>query len=107
MIVAVAAACGRSVVEVAHDSFALTLYTSWHLEQHAQFKRWERQGERYDLGGLMGIAMHEPKELGKLHGRFIAEMSRHDEAASADSVAIARALKHVAQHQRMVSIPDA
>lgn len=64
-------ATGRDVLGVAHDSFALTLYTHWHLEQRRRLTMIAQKAERLDLAGLMAGAYHEPKSLVDRHAAFV------------------------------------
>lgn len=70
----VAQATGRSVLEVADDSYALTLYTAWHLDQRQYADSIVRKAERLDLAGLMAAAHHKPKEVFEAHRRFEASL---------------------------------
>lgn len=97
VLVRVAAATGRSVLEVAHESFALTLYTLFHLKQLAHVDAIERRLDRFDLAGLMANAYHGPKDLADAYDRYVATFRP---AVDRDA-SIARALVHVAAHRRM------
>ena len=67
-------ATGRGVLEVAHESFALTLYTFWHLEQRRRLDAVERRLERFDMEGSMAHAFHEPGKLPEQYHEFLAEL---------------------------------
>jgi hypothetical protein len=67
----VAVATGRDVLTVARDSYALTLYTHWHLEQRRRLDLIARKSERFDLAGLMAAAYHEPTKLTESYRTFM------------------------------------
>lgn len=70
----VAQATGRTVLEVADDSYALTLYTAWHLDQRQYADAIVRKTERLDLAGLMAKAYHKPTDVFEEHRRFLSRM---------------------------------
>ena len=72
----VAIATGRDVLSVAHDSYALTLYTAWHLGQQRRVDALQREEERYDMASLIGMATHQPKQIGESYERFAARVDR-------------------------------
>lgn len=90
VIVDVAVATGRQVLDVARDSFALTLYTFWHLEQRRRLDALTRKSERFDLAGLMAQGFHSPKELPDRYSEFLATL-KPATAVSPDRVAQSRA----------------
>lgn len=67
-------ATGRGVLEVAHESFALTLYTFWHLEQRRRLDAVARRLERFDMAGMMADAFHKPSNLGDHYHEFVADL---------------------------------
>lgn len=81
-------ATGRDVLAVARESYALTLYTHWHLEQRRRLDQITRKSERFDLAGLMAAAYHEPKAIRERYEDFLASL--RDKAASIDEQALAR-----------------
>lgn len=60
---------------MAHESFALTLYTHWHLEQRRRLTMLTQKSERLDLAGLMAGAYHDPRSLSDRHAEFMDELS--------------------------------
>ncbi len=79
-----AVATGRDVLAVARDSYALTLYTHWHLEQRRRLDLIARKSERFDLAGLMAAAYHEPKVLGERFEAFLASLRTPTSARASD-----------------------
>lgn len=97
-------ATGRGVLEIAHESYALTLYTHWHLEQRRRLTMLAQQSERLDLAGLMAGAYHDPKSLVARHAAFIDTLrapSAHGHSAGARDrqLAVIRAA-----HMTMVNV---
>lgn len=89
-----ACATGRSVLAVGDESYALSLYTCWHLEQLDWVGSVVRKSERFDLGGLMSHAMHNPKEITEQHRRFRSALLRPATSApSRDSAAVLAMVK--------------
>lgn len=88
-------ATGREVLAVAHESFALTLYTHWHLEQRRRLTMIAQKSERLDLAGLMAGAYHEPKSLGDRHADFLDSL-RPNAAPSGVSARAAIAARQIA-----------
>jgi hypothetical protein len=76
--VRVARETGQPVRLVARQSFALTLYTLWHLQQWARVASFEQQALQHHNAGLLAFAMHEPRKLTGLHERFVAEHTQTD-----------------------------
>jgi hypothetical protein len=74
----VAVATGRGVLEVARESFALTLYTWWHLEQRRRLEAVSRKLERFDMAGSMAQAFHEPGKLPDGYHEFMAALRTVD-----------------------------
>ena len=87
----VAVATGRGVLEVARQSYALTLYTHWHIEQRRRLTLILQKSERLDLAGLMARAYHEPKSLLTEHEAFIAGLRAPASVGDVD-VSLARRL---------------
>lgn len=71
MVVQVAIASGRTVAEVARQSFALTLWTWAELQEIEREETVRRLGERTDLAGQVAIAFHQPQDLQKLELRYL------------------------------------
>lgn len=71
-------ATGRSVLAVAQESFALTLYTWWHLEQRRRLEAVGRKLERFDMAGSMAQAFHEPGNLPDGYHDFMATLRSID-----------------------------
>lgn len=88
------------MLDVAHDSYALTLYTFWHLEERQRIEALARKAERHDLAGLMALAFHKPYLLPGIHQRFKDSLSPRA-TARAKQEATDRALARIAAHQRM------
>lgn len=76
VIVQTATATGRSVRELAGDSFALTLWTWAEVQQLEREASVERLGERTDLAGLMAVAFHDPAGLQKAELRYLSAAGR-------------------------------
>lgn len=76
VIVQTARETGRSVREVAAESFALTLWTWGELRQMEREATVERLGERTDLAGLMAVAFHEPSKLQQAELRYLSAAGR-------------------------------
>ena len=70
-----AVATGRGVLEVARESFALTLYTWWHLEQRRHLTAIAGKMERFDAAGLMAQAFHKPSSLPDGYHDFLAKLA--------------------------------
>ncbi len=70
-----AVASGRDVLTVAGESFALTLYTHWHLEQRRRLDAIRRRYERFDMAGLMASAQHQPKEISAAFASFLESLT--------------------------------
>ncbi len=83
-------ATGRTVLSVAHDSFALTLYTHWHLEQRRRLDLLARKSERFDLAGLMAAAQHEPSRIADYHATFMASLRAPSAAAGLTATEMSR-----------------
>lgn len=98
MIVRVAHATGRGVMEVAHDSFALTRWTHWHLELAVERERIVSRMDRFDLAALLVIGRQEPKKLAQLMNEFQTSTTT---APTNREERTARALAHIEAHQRM------
>jgi hypothetical protein len=79
-IVYVARETGQPVLAIARQPYALTLYTRWHLQQWERLRVFEHQSMQHHGASLNAFAMHEPKKLGELHDRFIAEHERRPRA---------------------------
>ena len=76
VVVAVAHGSGRSLREVANESFALVLW-AWMVQQRAERERnVERLGERTDLAGLVAVAFHQPGDLQKAEMRYMRAAGR-------------------------------
>lgn len=71
VIVETAAGTGRSVGEIAADSFALTLWTWAELAAIRRERDVARMGERTDLAGLVAVAFHQPQDLQKAEFRYL------------------------------------
>lgn len=80
-------ATGRDVLTVARDSYALTLYTHWHLEQRRRLTMITQKSERLDLAGLMAGAFHEPKSLVAQHEAFLNSLRVQAPTRTATSLA--------------------
>ncbi len=76
VIVQTAKETGRSVREVAAESFALTLWTWGELKQMEREASVERMGERTDLAGLVAVAFHEPAKLQQAELRYLSAAGR-------------------------------
>lgn len=90
------------------DSYALTMWTFFHVMQMQHLDALEREAERHDLAGLVAYAYHKPDELRTSHARFQARVRDESplvEARGAQDGARSRALAHVAAHQRIGATP--
>lgn len=105
-IVQVAKACGRSVVEVARQSYALTLWTSWHLGQQQRMQWIDDRSNRFDLAGLITAGYHEPSSLGEQFNSFLDDITVNPAAASDTLVRSARLKKMLRDHARLVPVPE-
>lgn len=106
MLVRVATATGRNVLEVAHDSFALTLWTYWHLEERERRDAISQRVDRFDLASLVTIGRVDPPELDKMLTRYLSARTVPLPTQEVQrSAAEARALAHIAAHRRMTPIP--
>lgn len=83
-------------MEVARDSYALTLWTYWHLEQREKRDRFLERRDRFDLAGLIAIGRRDGKAFQTL-------MDSHELEAFPERAATQRAeaLAHVAAHSKM------
>lgn len=54
-----------------HDSWALTLYTLWQLQQLHRHDAFERAMETHNSATLMSFSVHAPQELPKLTDRYL------------------------------------
>lgn len=70
MIVEVARGTGRSLREVADDSYAVTLYTFLQMQERSRIDRLLTEGNRIDQASLVAFAFHEPKKLAEVADRF-------------------------------------
>lgn len=61
------------MLAVARQSYALTLYTLWHLQQWQRYELFERQSLQHNAAALTAHAIHEPKKLDGLRERFLVE----------------------------------
>lgn len=98
MIVRVATSTGRGVLDVAHDSFALTRWMFWHLERADHRARIQERRDRFDLAGLISVARGEPKKFADMMTDYDRECT---EPAVDPEVRTARALSHIEAHKRM------
>lgn len=103
----VAAATGRSVLEVADDSYALTLYTAWHLDQRQYAESIVRKSERLDLAGLMASAHHKPQQIHEAHMRFKASLRAVRGGASFDVAQRDRMLRAMLEPQNVRTVVPA
>lgn len=87
------------MLTIARQSFALTLYTLWHLQQWERVRMFEEQAMHHHLASLTAFATHEPKKLGELHERFLRENEQRPVIEVVDARARVRDL--VEQHSRM------
>lgn len=103
VIVHVAMAFRRSVSEVAHESYAKTLYTYFHLGQVREYETFETRLLMHELAALMSFAANEPESLPELREkylmRFRAPLSDLQRAARND-----RLRQTLLAHQRLVPI---
>jgi hypothetical protein len=112
VIVRVAVLLGRSILDVARDSFALTRYTLWQHSQYERIERFTRETERHDMAKLAVFAFHKPSDLSDAHGDFLSRIraDRIDATVNEtpNETRLARAIALVALHATMVPIdpPD-
>lgn len=99
-----AAATGREVLTVARESFALTLYTFWHLEQRRRLNQILQRAERFDLAGLMAYAVNQPKELSTQHAKFLASLRPASSPSSPPSGLTPRQLETIRAAHRAAHI---
>ena len=72
VLVQTARGTGQPLRAVAGESFALTLWTWYHLQRLDREASVERLGERTDLAGLVAVAFHDPQQLNKAELRYLA-----------------------------------
>lgn len=58
-----------------HQSWALTLYTLWQLQQLHRHDVFARTIEQYNLATLVAFAFNEPRELPKLTDRYLDQFA--------------------------------
>lgn len=98
VIVRVAKETGQDVLSVSRQSFALTLYTLWHLQQWARVESFEAQARAHHAASLAAFAMHEPGKLKNLHDRFLVESSPRKRIVVVDRMArVAAMIKDLAK----------
>lgn len=98
-------ATGRDVLAVTHESFALTLYTHWHLEQRRRLTLIAQKAERLDLAGLMAVAHHDPKSLATRHAAFVDSLRPVPSVAASEPVGLnARQLAVVRAAHAMANV---
>lgn len=83
---------------MAHDSFALTLWTHWHLDRRDHRDAVRRRSERFDLAGLVAVGTRDGRKLAQLESDFLASIA----PARPRRAILADALRHVEAHRRMV-----
>lgn len=85
---------------ISRQSYALTLWTLWHLQQWGRIDAFERQAMQHRAASLHAFAMHEPKKLGDLHEQFVSEHQQpKDRIIVVDRHARVRQM--IADHARM------
>lgn len=80
MLTRVWARGGGSLRDVAEEAYAVTLWTFLQLEDEARIARFVARSERLDLGGLVAMATHAPKELDRVHRELLREARGTSEA---------------------------
>jgi hypothetical protein len=90
---------------VARDSYALTLWTWWHLIQQDRRAWIDAKLDRFDLAGMIAHAQHEPKKLGEQYEQFLSEILVSPGAASNPEVRNERLKKMLADHAKLIPIP--
>ncbi len=95
---------GRPMLEVRRQSFALTLYTHWHLQQWEAREAFHRALEQHDLAVLVAHAHHAPKELSNLRASFMTEHTVISQTEDQRRQAIMRA--HISAHSRMRQLAE-
>lgn len=88
-------------METAHDSYALTLWTYWHLAERERRDRIVQRSDRFDLASLVQIADRNPKALLTMHETYLRTES---ETPASRAERLAAAERHVAAHWRMKPI---
>lgn len=86
---------------VARQSYALTLWTHWHLLQRERRAWIERRYDRFDLAGMIAAAYHQPGDLATDFQKFYAQVSQRPEAEGDQAVRTERLRKMLDDHRRM------
>jgi hypothetical protein len=99
VIVGVARELGRSVQTVARESFAVTLWTWYWLDDLTRETRMRDRFDRLDTASLSALAFHEPAKLRGVEMQLLSEagelsdmMAETRARAEARVAAIARAV---------------
>lgn len=93
------------MLDVARESYALTVWVHWHLKQQEKLRRIERGYDRIDLAGLMAIGYHNPAKLSGMLDEYRNRVSDPLSRALRTAMRDERVRKMLADHQRMVLIP--
>lgn len=93
-------ATGRAVRDVSEDSYALTLWTWWHLEQQEKIRGIRREAERQDAAVLAAFAQHSPERLIELQRGFQDRVMRTGRREDPD-VRARRVAEMVEAHSRL------
>lgn len=90
------------MLEVAHDSYALTLWQCWHLDRRRSREAAVDRDARFDLAGLINLAVHDPAKLSAQMSLFRSSLVATPAAPRRERLSAA---EHIAAHQRMRPLP--
>lgn len=101
-LVMVACETGRSVRQVALDSYAVTLFTFLQIEERNRLSRLIEERHRLDTAGLTAVAMWEPKKLAEFENRFRLKLRKlpSREQALRSAAALMKKIEQVEQPRR-------
>lgn len=71
VLVETAVRTGRSMHDIANESFALTMWVWAECRMMDREATVQRMGERTDLAGQIAIAFHQPQDLQKMEMRYL------------------------------------
>lgn len=101
VIVKVAMATGRRVIEVAREPFAITFWIFWHVQQLHELDIVEQKLARIDAASLMTFSFNEPKKLEQIQKDYLASVTVRPGANGLDIETMTR---HIENHKYLVQI---
>ncbi len=105
MIVYVATRTHRGMLDVARESYALTLWSSLQLSELEERDAQRERYARYDLAGMIAMAHHEPKALADAMTAFVDDITASRVTDDELRAKAERLQKMLRDHERMVPIP--